>query len=417
MLKRLWRYFDKIFQLKKALSELKNEGFSKRYNEPLLTQILLIAMLMRLPSFNSLDQCTHRNSKVWKKLLNTEEVPSVFTLARGLRKSDIDGLRRFVKESNHKLRRNKALDTSNSSYGFMVAAVDGHETISSELRCCEGCKVREKTVKEEKVDEYYHQYVICQLVLCSIPVVIDQEPIGPGEGELTAGRRLIERILREQARMIDIFCFDALYLDSKLLNRLDKANKYWIAVLKQENREAYQEVDSLVEDAQPIEMKINKNREVTLWDMDGLVGWDNLDKPFRALVSKEREYKYKRVSRQKKIKVVESSQWRWLTNMPSSYPAKIVYHLAHGRWHVENRGFNDLVNNCHFDHPFHHHRHALLAMLWIISIAFNLSYAFFNRNLKCQLKDKCINSRSQLAMAIIETFNSLNEPLFQIRPP
>ena len=109
--------------------------------------------------------------------------------------------------------------------------------------------------------------------------------------------------------------------------------------------------------------------------------------------------------------------------MPPTYHPKIVHRFGHGRWNEEERGFNDLATNCHFDHPYHHHPIALLAMLWIIAIAFNLSYAFYQRNLKPEIRKEKIRSRSQLAVTIIETFNSLtlltlklDEPIFSILP-
>lgn len=416
MLKRLWRYCNKIFKISDYLFQLKGEGFSEKNNEPFLTTILLIGMFMRLRSFNALEHSMDRNDRVWKKLLNRDNLPSIDIISKRIEKSDISGLREFTRVSNHKLRRNKALNTGDISNGLMVVAVDAHETFSSELRCCSECKTRRKEVKGETVIEYYHYYVVCQLILCSIPVIMDIEPIKPGESELTAGKRLIKRILKEQSRMVDVFCFDAFYLDSDLLNMLDRRKKFWIAVLKQERREAYSEIDKLLPTVKSIEIEI-KNTNITLWDLGNLVGWDNLDKPFRAVVSKEIKEIYKMNRKREKIKESKFNNWRWLTNMPSIYSAKIVHKFGHGRWDVENRGFNDLVNNCHFDHSYHHHPKALLAMLFIISLAFNLSYAFFLRNLKPQLRKKSVQNRSQLAISIIENFILLKEVLVNFKPP
>jgi hypothetical protein len=220
MLKRQWQYCNKIFKLNEALLQLKNQGFSKKNNEPFLTAILLVAMFMRLRSFNALKQSLKKNSKRWEKLMDGKAPPSISTLERGIEKSDIDGLYQINRRNNHKLHRNKVFNIDNSSYGLMVAAVDGHETFCSELRCCSQCLTRKKTIKvktkvkieqkgkilfevkeeEKKVTEYYHKYVVCQLTLCSVPVIIDIESIMPGEGELTAAKRLIKRILKEQSR-------------------------------------------------------------------------------------------------------------------------------------------------------------------------------------------------------------------------
>lgn len=421
MLRRVWRYCNKIFKLNQYLHKLENKGFSKKNNEPFITAILFIAMFMRLKSFNVLESFMHRNSFVWKRLLNTDYIPSIDTISRKILKSDINGLRKMTRIFNHKLRRNKVFNTDEASLGLMVAAIDGHETFCSRKRCCSKCKRRRIKVKGRTVYEYFHSYVVCQLVLVKVPVFMDMEPIYPGEGELTAAKRLIKRVLKEQGQMVDVFTFDALYLDSELLNMLEKKKKYWIAVLKQENREAYKEIDCLLAKTKPIKTKIGK-REVTLYDMQELVGWDKLEKSFRGVVSNEEWYEWELNSKRVKKKVLKTSHWRWLTNIPSIYKTKIIYGLGHGRWEEEERGFNDLANNYHFDHPYRHHSTALLAMLWIIAITFNLSYAFFERNLKAELKKSKIPSRSQLALSMIETFILLSECIFSIstdfkRPP
>jgi hypothetical protein len=370
---------------------------------------------MRLKSFNVLEAVMNRNRNVWQKILNTGYLPSIDTISRKIRKSDIKGLRRMNQTFIHKLRRNKVFNIEEVSLGMMVAGVDGHETFSSRKRCCKRCKRRRIKVKKKWVYEYFHSYVVCQLVLVKVPVFMDIEPIYPGEGELTAAKRLIKRVLKEQGRMVDVFTFDALYLDSELLNMLEKKKKYWIAVLKQKNRDAYKEIDCLIPEIDPLELEINK-REVKLYDIPDLVGWDNLEKTFRAVVSDEEWYEWELNSERKKEKVAKTSNWRWLTNMPSIYKAEIVYRLGHGRWEEEERGFNDVATNYHFDHPYRHHPTALLAMLWIISITFNLSYAFYERNLKPELKKKKIPDRSQLALTVIETFVLLNDCIFFVLP-
>ena len=410
MLNRLWQYCNKIFKLNEALEGLANKGYSPKNNEPFLTAILLIAMFMRIRSFNALKLSFKNNPKTWKKLLGGVNPPSVSTLGRGIEKSDLRGLYKINKTNIHKLHRNKVFNSSDASYGWMVAAVDGHETFCSEKRCCDQCLTRPKIIKvkrdgkevEKKVIEYYHKYVVCQLTSCSVPVILDLEPVRPGEGELTAAKRMIQRILKEQPRRVDVFCFDALYLDAGLLNELEKVNKYWITVLKQQNREAYKEIDRLLPSAKPTQVKVGK-RKATLWDLHELVGWHNLEKPFRAVVSQEEKSVWELdPETRKKKQVAVFSQWRWLTNIPSNYPAKIIYKLGHARWDVENRGFHDLSTNCRFDHPFHHDPNALMAMLWIIIIAFNLSYAFFQKNLKPQLKVR-IQTRTQLVECIRST--------------
>lgn len=395
MLKRLWGYSNKVFDLAVLLAGLSNRGFSQRYNEPLITSVLLVGMLLRIRSLHALVLSIRSNQRTWRKWCAGSDLPSASTLSRGLGKSDVESLRHISGDIAHRLRRNKVLNTGEHSSGLMVAAVDGHETISSRKRCCSQCQKRIKKAGGKEVIEYYHRYVVCQLVLGSVPAILDIEPIGPGEGEQTASKRLIKRVLKERSRMVDVFVFDALYLDSKLLNMLNEANKYWVVVLKQEKREVYEEIDRLLPKAKK-QVFVDGGKHVTLWDLPELVCWDGLKHAFRGVVSEEKKLVWEKDKSGKKHQIEEISHWRWLTNMPAVYPAKIIYCFGHGRWDIENRGFNELVNQCHFDHAFHHHPNALLAMLWIISLAFTLSYTFFLRNLKPQFR-KIIGTRQQLA--------------------
>ena len=117
-------------------------------------------------------------------------------------------------------------------------------------------------------------------------------------------KRLIRRMFKGQARMVDVFCFYGLYLDSKFLNLLEKKNKYWIAVLKQKNRDTYKEIDNVLPKTERYETKIN-DREVCLFDMPELVVWDNLDKSFIAVILDEKWLVYKRISKEEKLRSQE----------------------------------------------------------------------------------------------------------------
>jgi hypothetical protein len=143
MIRRLWLYCEDMFDLGHNLRSLRDGGFSRRYNESLLTTILLTGSFMRLPSLNAFE-LSFATNRAWRRLIPGADMPSADTLGRGLEKSDVDGLRSLLRETNHKLRRGKAFDTAASS-GLMVAAVDGHETIASERRCCPSCLTRKKT--------------------------------------------------------------------------------------------------------------------------------------------------------------------------------------------------------------------------------------------------------------------------------
>jgi len=114
------------------------------------------------------------------------------------------------------LARRAGILTDEGLYGKRCAALDLNELFKSEKIHCPQCQVREKTVQDEKgekriVKEYYHQAVALSWMSGPIPFVIGWEVLAPGEGELTAALRLLERLLPRLRRSLDLVLGDALY--------------------------------------------------------------------------------------------------------------------------------------------------------------------------------------------------------------
>jgi hypothetical protein len=72
-----------------------------------------------------------------------------------------------------------------------------------------------------------------------------------------------------------------------------------------------------------------------------------------------------------------------VTTLPARQaPTGTVVQLGHGRWDIENQGFNELVNQWHADHVYRHDPTALLVFWLLAQICLTVFYAFFRRNLK-----------------------------------
>ena len=81
------------------------------------------------------------------------------------------------------------------------------------------------------------------------------------------------------------------------------------------------------------------------------------------------------------------TEWFWVTSLPSWLAdTQTVVRLGHGRWDIENHGFNELGHRWHGDHGYKYDAHALLACTLLLFIAYNLFHAFVERNLKPQVK-------------------------------
>ncbi len=154
------------------------------------------------------------------------------------------------------LKRNKALESCKIK-GLLFLSIDANEHFASFSRTCPCCCQRQVEVldpdgKKVKVTQYYHRYVFAHLSGPKINLVLDVEPILPGEDECAAALRLLGRIRRLYGpRFFDGITADAWYAKGPFLRALDKLGWLWIVVLKREDMEVYQEALQLSRGQKP----------------------------------------------------------------------------------------------------------------------------------------------------------------------
>jgi hypothetical protein len=121
--------------------------------------------------------------------------------------------------------------------------------------------------------------------------------------------------------------------------------------------------------------------------MAGFTTWPQCEHPVRVVRSLET----RRVKRQLDKNVEEEvSDWVWTTTLTSQRAGTgAVVQMGHGRWTIENQGFNELVNHWHADHVYRHHERAMLVMWLLTMFACNLFGAFYLRNLKPAVRRAC----------------------------
>ena len=289
----------------------------------------------RLGSLNALE--TLEGAPFWKKWLG-RKLPSADTIGRVYSSLDTAVLRQAIRQLYERLKRNKALPGIG---GLGVAVIDGHESHASYRRCCGGCLERRIQRSDGEQLQYYHRQVTLQLLSDApaaspfniqgepLPLLLDAEPQLPGEDELAAAKRLLERVLAAYPRAFDVVLADALYAAATFVNFLLAHGKDAVIVLKTWRRRS--QLDGELHEHQ--------------------------------------------------------SDWVWLTTLGSRQvsTAQLV-RLGHQRWDIENRGFNELVNGWHADHIYKHEPHAIETFLLTTFLAFNLYHAFVARNLKPSLR-------------------------------
>jgi hypothetical protein len=157
-----------------------------------------------------------------------------------------------------------------------VAVIDGHETSCSEKSRCPGCLVRNITVKDKKVRQYYHRLVTIMLITDDINLLLDAEEQLPGEDEVGCATRLLTRVLKNFPRAFELLLCDALYARVGFIRMLLDHNKDILAVLKKNRSALIEDACGIFSQQQPQLFDQGKKRSL-IWDdenfeVDGLEG-------------------------------------------------------------------------------------------------------------------------------------------------
>jgi hypothetical protein len=344
-----------------------------------IVRAVVVMFLGRLGSLNALEQT--KPSRFWLRWLG-KTMPSADSIGRICSLMDVGGVRGVLHEVYIRLKRMKALVPP--KHGLMLAVVDGHETTASRKRCCSGCCQRTLHTTQGDVLEYYHRYVALRLVGQDLSLMLDAEPVQPGEDELAAARRLVERALEMYPRAFDVVAGDALYANTDWFSFLIERGKHALAVLK-DNR------PNLIEDARSlfgilaahVDVDCGKRRR-RCWDCDTFTSWPAVS----AMVRVVRSLETWTVRRQLDGQDEElTSDWMWVTTLSALQAStQAVVDMGHDRWSIENQGFNELVNRWHANHVFRHHPAAILTFILFAMLCLNVFMAFFCRNLKPELR-------------------------------
>jgi hypothetical protein len=391
MLRRFLRYLRKIFEFDQKVAVLRDHRVDPQIPAPTVWKSAFLMFVLRLGSLNRLEQELRRPGG-WKKLLGGRP-PSADCVGYSLCRFSLEEVRDILAHHHRQAWKNKAVK-GRGGQRLRVVAIDGHELWASEARCCDRCLTRRIEEKDRTFTQYYHRVVVAQWIGVTPPGILDVELVRPGEGEVVAARRLLERILKDYGRLIDVVSADAIYLEEPFLKDVLRARKHYVVVLKNENRELYQDAQQLRALKAPQGLREGAKTS-RIWDLEGLTTFTTLGVPVRVVWAEEEKTLVKIVGGQRQT-VTEEHTWVWVTDLPSSEAsAGEIQRWGHDRWDLENRGFNELVNLWDMDHCFVHDPKAIEVLLLTLALAFLTTYLFFERN----LKDAVRRFLSRLALA------------------
>jgi hypothetical protein len=382
ILRRLIAYAEKVFQLsEKVIAGVVDRRPLPRIPTAIVVKSVAALFWARMGSLNALELTAH--SRFFRDWFG-ESACSADSIGRVNALMDAEGLRRGIHHIYDQLKRNKVLP---DNHGIGMAVLDGHESHASYLRHCSGCleRITGKTARTQ----YYHRQVTLMLLPAArrgcqpIRLLLDHEPQLPQEGEVATALRLLKRVINSYPRAFDLVLADGLYATAPFFNFLLARGRHALVVLKNENRNLYEDAAALFASVLPQQGSF-RSRKCLWWDFADLHSWPQVNTPVRIIRSLETHSVRRQLDGKEHP---QTSDWIWVTTLPvQRLSTERGVAFGHQRWDIENHGFNELVNGWHADHIYKHDANAIECFLLIAFLACNIFHAFFTLNLKPQIR-------------------------------
>ncbi len=391
-----------MYDLNEELQELRDGRISPRIKTPVVAGSALVMALAQMGSLNALEQTA--DNRFWRKWL-ASTLPSADVMGVVFSSIHCKTLRKILWHFYSRLKRNKALRPPFCDNLFALV-IDGHECSASYLRCCDKCLQREiKTAKGSTI-QYYHRHVMAILLCKDFPLLLDLELQLPGEDEVAAATRLLQRIFLNYPRAFDVVVADGLYARAPFFKTVIAHGKHVIAVLKDDRRDLLQDAMGIFHQEQPV---VFQNDGVTrqCWDIEGFNSWTSFGQQARVVRSVETTTVCRQRTGEKEDCI---SEWMWVTTLPKQIVSTETFlRIGHGRWDIENKAFNELTTYWHANHVYKHTVGAIEAFWLITMLAYNLFHAFITLNLKPDIRR--LYTKLHLARAVTaELYGYLRPP-------
>ncbi len=221
----------KVFALNRVVRGVRDSRpYAKIPTRPLFLSLLL-GVVMRAGSYLDISKQTKRRR--WRHLIHWSQRISDDAFHYVSERFYLEDLRQDLAGVNKNLKANKALESCKIN-GLLPLSLDANEHFHSRSRCCPCCCQREIQETDDQgqkhtVIEYYHRYVFAQINGPKFNVLLDVEPIRPGEEEAQAALRLLGRIRRLYGvRFFDVVTIDGWYVQGPFLKAVEKLGWAWI---------------------------------------------------------------------------------------------------------------------------------------------------------------------------------------------
>jgi hypothetical protein len=182
-------------------------------------------------------------------------------------------------------------------------------------------------------------------------------------GERAAALGLLARVFPTYPRAFDLVLADAFYAKASYFTFLLARGKRALVVLKAKRRNLNQDVAGLF-DHVAHQLRRYWSRQCWWWDFPNLLSWPQVKSRVGGIRSQEAYSVRGQLDQQDDP---QSSDWIWTTTLSvHNLSVERAVHLGHQRWDIKNYGFNELINQWHFDYIFKQDP-AAIECFWLIA--------------------------------------------------
>ena len=252
-------------------------------------------------------------------------------------------------------------------------------------------------VADGPTGSHRHHLSLVSVVGAGLSLPFDVEPYGPGDCELHASGRLLDRaVVALGRRFADYVVVDGLYASAAFLHRVREHGLHVVVRLKDNLPTLMKAARERFEGTSAHHTHTIGTDRVELWDADDFDPWEALD------------WVTVRVLRYRQTRsdgTVCEAYWLTDWSMARVGP-RVLYGMCKSRWEIENQGFNVAKNQHALEHVHHHHPASLLINWLLLMFALTLERLFRLRYLHRG------NHRPQSAIDLVRGFRlSLATPI------
>jgi hypothetical protein len=197
---------------------------------------------------------------------------------------------------------------------------------------------------------YGHKLVLASIVGGGIVLPVDVEPYGPEENELTAGKRLLQRVVGGLGRRYaDYVVADGLYAGAPFLALVQELGLELVVGLKANLPDLLRNARTHFAGKAPSRSFMHRGERVELWDGE-VEASETLPWPSVRVL---------RYRQHRRNGNVLEAYW-YTTFSPRAVGSRALFLMCKSRWDIENQGFNDAKNRYGLEHIPHHETNSIL---------------------------------------------------------